>query len=265
VDPCGGSWRVLDDAGEPVAAPQTEGAGPPSRTQWWVAVAIAIVVAVAAGGWLLLSSAGAGESTHVTGVGDPLGSPTRSAVPRVAAVASGGTGGLVGPLARGAPTILVIEVNGAVRHPSVVRLPDGARVVDAITAAGGYGPRVDSIAAQTINLAAKLIDGQQIHVPSRDDAAEPAGTTSGASRPGAGATGTRAGAPAGTTSASGPVDLNTATEAELEALPAIGPVTAAKIIDARQQSPFQSVDDLRERKLVGPATLEKIRALVTIR
>src|SRR5204862_5828647 len=126
----------------------------------------------------------------------------------------------------------------------------GSRIADAITAAGGYAARVDAAAAQGMNLAAKLTDGQQVHIPSRGEAATMAS----------------GGAAGGTSAApSGPVDINSATAAELEALPAIGPATAAKIIAAREEQPFHSVDELRSRKVVGQATLEKIRKLVTVR
>jgi competence protein ComEA len=150
---------------------------------------------------------------------------------------------------------IVVDVVGAVVRPGVYHLAIGSRVGDAITAAGGFGPRVDAAAVGVqINLAAPLKDGEQVRVPSRDDGAPSAG--SGGS-PGAGGS-------AGRGSSDSLVDLNSATETELDALPGIGPVTAGKIIEARAKAPFKAVDDLRTRGLVGQKTFDQIKALVTV-
>jgi competence protein ComEA len=184
----------------------------------------------------------------------------------VLALGQAGDGSVVGPgvdtpfgsgdvAAAGAQ--IVVDVVGAVMRPGVYHLAIGSRVGDAITAAGGFGPRVDADAVGAgLNLAAPLKDGDQVRVPSRDDSASAgAGGTpggGGAAGAGGGSTGT-------------PVDLNSATEAELDALPGIGPVTAGKIIEARTQSPFKVVGDLLSRKLVSQKTFDQIKALVTVR
>lgn len=150
---------------------------------------------------------------------------------------------------------LVVEIVGAVRQPGVYRLPAGSRVGDLLTAAGGYGPRVDTARSERVlNLAAPLTDGAQVRVPSRDDAAG-AASGSGPVASGVGVSGGSAGAK---------VDLNHATQAELEALPGIGPATAQKILTAREEAPFASVDELRSRGILGEKTFEKLRDLVTV-
>jgi competence protein ComEA len=157
-----------------------------------------------------------------------------------------GPGVTVGSGVPASPARVVVQVVGAVVRPGVYSLPAGSRVADAIAAAGGYSTEVDPRAAETkLNLAAKLQDAQTIVVPRRGDTA-------------GGSAGT------GTSAPSGPLNLNTATADQLDALPGIGPATAAKIIASRQERPFATVDDLVTRKLVTAATLAKFRDQVTV-
>jgi competence protein ComEA len=136
---------------------------------------------------------------------------------------------------------LFVNVVGAVRRPGLYRLEDGSRVADAVTRAGGPTPRAQ---IELLNLAARVADGEQIVVPRR-----------GPSVPAAGAD--------GATAAAGPVHLNSATLEQLDALPGIGPVTAQKILDYRQQhGAFGSVDELDAISGIGPARLEDLRGLV---
>jgi competence protein ComEA len=176
----------------------------------------------------------------------------------VGAVAIEGPADAIGAAGTGDPPAasarIVVDVAGAVVKPGVYELDTGARVGDAIDAAGGFSPRVDvERVGSELNLAAVLIDGAQVRVPSRDEpAAGGGGDGSAGGSSGAGGSETRL------------VNLNTATESELDALPGIGPVTAGKIIESRAGSPFRTVDELRERGLVGEKTFENLRALVTV-
>jgi competence protein ComEA len=139
---------------------------------------------------------------------------------------------------------VVVDVVGAVRRPGLYRLTEGARVADALARAGGATARAQ---LDLVNLAAPISDGEQIVVPLRGAAPTAAGGASG------GATGATA----------GPVHLNTATLEQLDALPGVGPVTAQKILDYRQEhGAFGSVDELDAIPGIGPARLEQLRDLV---
>jgi competence protein ComEA len=162
---------------------------------------------------------------------------------------------------------LRVEVSGAVHIPGVYALPPGSRLIDAITAAGGWGERIDPLRIEIcLNLAAPLTDGSAIRIPSRDDRfllgvqGILCGTLYAA--PGEIAATDVAGSVA-TTATGGKIDLNTATAEQLDTLPGIGPVTAAKIVAARKEAPFLIVDDLRTRGIISDRVLQQIRPLVT--
>nr|PZM96420.1 MAG: competence protein ComEA [Actinomycetota bacterium] len=133
---------------------------------------------------------------------------------------------------------VTVHVVGAVASPGLYELDPGARIADAVKAAGGAQDDADLAA---VNLAREVVDGEQVVVPRVGEA------------PAAGAAG------------SGRVGLNGANAAELESLPGIGPVLAERIVQDRERNgPFRSVEDLTRVPGVGPAVLERIRDLVTM-
>jgi competence protein ComEA len=140
---------------------------------------------------------------------------------------------------------VVVHVAGAVLTPGVYELDAGARVDDAVRTAGG--PRSDA-ELDGLNLAAVVVDGQRVYVPvlgEIDLATVAEGTAAEA--------------------AVGPVDLNSATVEQLDALPGVGPATASAIVDDRERNgPFATVDDLDRVPGIGPAKLGAIRDLVTV-
>ncbi len=110
-----------------------------------------------------------------------------------------------------------------------------------------------------LNLAATVRDGEKIRVPARGDAAMTGGSGGGGSVGGSDGSGSH-----GAVADAGPVDLNHASAEALDTLPGVGPATVAKIMAARDKQLFATVDDLLARKVVGAATMEKLRALVTV-
>lgn len=206
------------------------GDAPPHRT---AAVAIAVFVVGAVGLWRFWPSAPAPEVGF-----DEVGAASSAVASATAA-----------PVA---PVEVVVHVAGAVAAPGVYRLPAGSRVTDAVDAAGG--PLADA-ASDAVNLARILTDGEQVFLPTHEQAA-----TGVVAAPAAG------GARGDVSAGQGPVDLNTATVADLEALPGIGEATAQKIVDEREKNgPFASPEDLMRVPGIGEKKFESLKDLVTVR
>ena len=146
---------------------------------------------------------------------------------------------------------LVVAVSGKVRRPGVVTVPAGARVIDVLKAAGGPLPSAD---IGMLNLARRVADGELVTVGV--PAPAPAGSGSAGEAPPAGdAAGGR----------TAPIDLNTATLAELETLPGVGPVLAQRIVDWRtEHGEFATVDQLSDVPGIGDARLAQLRDLVQV-
>jgi len=141
---------------------------------------------------------------------------------------------------------VVVDVAGAVLRPGVVRLDGPGRVIDAVAAAGGATPDAD---LNMVNLAAKVADGDRIYVPKRGESPPPLPSS---------------GASANQTS-SGPVDLNSASPEQLDALPGVGPATAKAIVEYRtRHGRFRTVDDLLSVPGIGPAKLATLKPLVRV-
>ncbi len=192
-----------------------------------VATAVAVVVVVG-GAWLLVR-------TPPPAVEATLPSTSGSAPTATLAV----------PTTAAATSVFVVHVAGAVAAPGVYEVRGPARVVDAIDAAGGPTTEAE---LDSLNLAASLADGQRIYVPVVGEIVVPVGEAS-----------------VGDDASRGPIDLNTATVAELDQLPGVGPATASAIIEHRDESgPFASVDDLTDVKGIGPAKLDALRDLVRV-
>jgi len=187
-------------------------------------------------------------TAEVAGAADPDGAGP-------APYEGAGTGeGVTGP---------VVHVVGAVRNPGVYRLLAGARVVDAIRAAGGER---DDGAAWVLNLAARVVDGDRIYVPTAKEVAD-AGGGSGWRAGGAGEGGQTSGrVGTGAGASGGPVDINHASAEELDTVPGIGPALAQRIVAFRKANgPFARVEDLTRVPGIGPKTLESMREWLVAR
>jgi competence protein ComEA len=142
-----------------------------------------------------------------------------------------------------APIPLVVYITGAVARPDVYVVPEGARVKDAVVAAGGL--RGDAAGA-AVNLAAPLSDAQHIHIPSLDDAAETVEASN-------------------ASNAGGLLNLNIASAADLEELPGIGATIAGRIVEYRQTNgPFTSIDDLRNVAGIGDKVFDQIKESIRV-
>jgi competence protein ComEA len=219
---------------------------PPTRPQLAAYGALALVVLVLGGRWMLTRAQGTQGTAPAPVVQPPGGGEAGGGAGETAA--GGGSGETAAGASPGADALVVVHVAGAVRRPGVYRLRKGLRVQDAVRRAGGATARADPNA---INLAAPVQDGVQILVPRRGQAA--------VSAPGA------AGAPGGPATPAAPVNLNTATEEQLETLDGVGPATAAKILAWRSEhGGFRSIEDLGQVSGIGPKKLAVLRGKVTV-
>ncbi len=187
------------------------------------------------------STFGAGATTATIDGADAA--PPAGVASRSAASSAGGD----------ATAVTIVDVDGAVRHPGVYRLAAGSRIDDAVRRAGGPTAHAD---LTLVNLAAPVVDGQQIVVPRHGQAAVAAASVAGA---------TGAAGPAGAATPPAPVNLNTATAEQLETLDGVGPATAQKILAYRQQhGSFKSIEELLDVSGIGPKKLAAMRSLLRV-
>jgi competence protein ComEA len=201
-----------------------------SRSQLLVYGAVAAVLLLVGARWIRSGGARGDPAGQVTyGASGSGGSSSRSAAGLDVSAQSGDD--------------VVVDVAGAVGDPGVYRLPAGSRVNDAVKRAGGATARAE---VASINLAARLTDGQQVVVPARTRGR----VATGGSASGSGATG-----------ASGPISLGTATVDQLDTIEGVGPVTAQKIVEFRDQhGGISSIDQLDQIDGIGPSTMETLRS-----
>ena len=193
------------------------------------------------------------------GVTSPTSSGGATEGTSASAVAAGSSGG---GAAGGGDTAgsgqIVVDVDGAVAHPGLYKLPLGSRVQAALAAAGGLSPQAD---AHRINRAAKLHDGQKLYVLSQGESTPPQAASSGQGCEGQACTSAEGGVAGSDPEGQGLVNINTANATQLTQLPGVGPAIAQKIIDYRTANgPFTSVDDLTKVPGIGAAKLAQIKS-----
>lgn len=182
--------------------------------------------------------------------------PVEAAEPTAAEAASTPT-----PTPTATPAPVRVYVTGAVAHSDVYFLPAGSIIKDVIEAAGGLTEEADP---ERINQALELQDQQQIHIPRRDEASPPPPVQGGAVVAVAGSRSSGS-VPISVPDGGGLVNLNTATLEQLDSLPGVGPAIAQRIIDYRDSvGSFASIDEITQVSGIGPATFEKIKALITV-
>lgn len=157
--------------------------------------------------------------------------------------------------------IVYVDIDGAVKHPMLAELPTGSRVEDAIEAAGGLKKDAD---LTQVNRAALLTDGEKIYIPAEGETTSAGTASGGAASDGSGSAGTGSGAQLAGISG-GKININTADVVLLQQLTGVGPVTAQKIVDYREQNgSFTAIEDLKKVSGIGEKTFEKMRDDVTI-
>lgn len=238
----GGPWRPDEPV---VEAMRTARWGAAPRAVRAVTVMGLAVVALLTARWLMAQR---DASPHVVAPAVAVAATGTSTGPTGSNPASPRQESLAGPSTSMASPVTV-HVVGAVRQPGLVRLPAGARVADAVDAAGGPAAQAD---LRGVNLARALLDGEQVVVPTPGEV-----LTGPTPPPGL--------APSPTASSGGPVNLNTGTLSDIESLPGVGPVLAQRILDWRSQhGRFSSVDELSEVSGIGEKMLENIRPHVVL-
>jgi competence protein ComEA len=214
-------------------------------------VVLLVIVAVLAGViWYRIGTGG--DARAGSAASDARPAPTTATTLAATNASTGASGGAA------QPDRIAVHVAGAVARPGVVELPAGARVIDAVEAVGGAPADAD---LDRLNLAAKLVDGERVFVPKAGQA-DP-GFVPGAS--GEAGTSGGSGVPASGVTPGGKLNLNTATQAQLEELPGIGPTYAQAIIAERQRrGGFKSVNELRSVRGIGDKRFADLAPLVTV-